>query len=88
MSDIFQFASFCYKFCFIKLEAPPTIGLTHKLEGKWEVPRHLLRFTRKLGEGNYGQVHEALFSEVLKVAVKTLKKSRKLFLDTLIYHAL
>ena len=64
---------------FMKLEAPPTIGLSHRLENDWEVPRHMLRLTKKLGEGHFGHVYEALFSEVLKVAVKSLKRSKSIF---------
>lgn len=43
----------------------------------WERPREEFRLLRKLGEGHFGEVWEALWSaENRRVAIKTLKQGR------------
>lgn len=44
----------------------------------WERPREEFRLLKKLGEGHFGEVWEALWSaENRRVAIKTLKQGRK-----------
>ena len=62
--------------------APQTVGLTYTLEDQWEIPRHLIVLTKKLGEGNFGEVFEAVYNGVTKVAVKTLKQSQYQQMDS------
>lgn len=43
----------------------------------WERPREEFRLLKKLGEGHFGEVWEALWStENRRVAIKTLKQGR------------
>lgn len=39
----------------------------------WEIPRSSLKFVRRLGHGQFGQVHEGLWNEKIPVAIKSLK---------------
>ena len=52
------------------------MGLSASLEDKWEIPRHQIELGKKLGEGNFGEVYEAMYNGIRKVAVKTLKSGR------------
>ena len=40
---------------------------------EWEIERTTLKFTRKLGHGNFGEVWEGLWNGTTQVAIKTLK---------------
>ncbi|CAI8047935.1 Tyrosine-protein kinase SRK3 (Fragment) [Geodia barretti] len=51
--------------------APNTAGLSYRDE--WEIERATLKFTRKLGHGNFGEVWEGLWNGTTQVAIKTLK---------------
>ena len=57
----------------MQLEVPQTAGLSHDLADKWEIDRNSIVLKRKLGEGQFGEVHEGLWNNSTKVAVKTLK---------------
>ncbi|XP_061099102.1 tyrosine-protein kinase SRK2 [Conger conger] len=56
-----------------KLEAPQTHGLSYNTVDQWEIDRNSIRLLRKLGAGQFGEVHEGLWNGTTAVAVKTLK---------------
>ncbi|XP_048842338.1 tyrosine-protein kinase SRK2 [Brienomyrus brachyistius] len=56
-----------------KLQAPQTHGLSYNTVDKWEIDRKLIKLIRKLGNGQYGEVHEGLWNNTTPVAVKTPK---------------
>nr|CAB3247115.1 tyrosine-protein kinase SRK2 [Phallusia mammillata] len=56
-----------------QLEIPQTAGLSHDLADKWEIDRSSLTLKKKLGEGQFGEVHEGLWNGCTQVAIKTLK---------------
>ncbi|KAJ8356026.1 hypothetical protein SKAU_G00188200 [Synaphobranchus kaupii] len=56
-----------------KPEAPQTHGLSYNTVDQWEIDRSSIRFIRKLGAGQFGEVHEGLWNGTTAVAVKTLK---------------
>ncbi|XP_076806007.1 tyrosine-protein kinase Src42A-like [Clavelina lepadiformis] len=56
-----------------KLEVPQTAGLSHDTADQWEIDRSSLTLTHKLGEGQFGEVHEGRWNKTTKVAIKTLK---------------
>ena len=56
------------------MEAPQTIGLSHEMADKWEIPRNMIRLKKKLGNGNFGDVYEGVWNNNTRVAVKTLKQ--------------
>lgn len=51
--------------------APNTAGLSYRDE--WEIERSTLKFTKKLGQGNFGEVWEGVWNGTTQVAIKTLK---------------
>lgn len=56
---------------------PPVLCLQRELFDMepWERPREEFRLLKKLGEGHFGEVWEALWSaENRRVAIKTLKQ--------------
>ncbi|XP_053202561.1 tyrosine-protein kinase Src42A-like [Panonychus citri] len=55
----------------IQIEKPTTSGLSHR--DQWEIDRTSLKFTRKLGQGQFGEVWEGLWNNTTPVAIKTLK---------------
>lgn len=57
-----------------RTEAPQTVGLSHELADKWEIPKNMIKLKKKLGHGNFGDVHEGLWNNSIKVAIKTLKQ--------------
>ena len=57
-------------------EAPQTVGLSHEMADKWEIPRSMIKLKKKLGHGNFGDVYEGLWNNSIKVAVKTLKQGQ------------
>lgn len=57
----------------IQVEKPPTSGLSHNTRDQWEIDRQSLKFMRKLGQGQFGEVWEGLWNNTTPVAIKTLK---------------
>ncbi|XP_067272821.1 tyrosine-protein kinase SRK2 [Pseudorasbora parva] len=56
-----------------KTVAPETHGLSYNTVDHWEIPRSSIKFLRKLGAGQFGEVFEGLWNDTTSVAVKTLK---------------
>lgn len=52
-------------------EKPQPEGLCHK--DQWEIDRRTLRFVKKLGQGQFGEVWEGLWNNTTPVAIKTLR---------------
>ena len=50
-----------------------TEGLSHRTRDQWEIDRSSLKFVRKLGQGQFGEVWEGLWNNTTPVAIKTLK---------------
>jgi hypothetical protein len=63
-----------------QIEKPVTADLSHNTRDQWEIERTSLKFVRKLGHGQFGEVWEGLWNNTTPVAIKTLKTGR-LFLD-------
>ncbi|XP_012676826.1 tyrosine-protein kinase SRK2 [Clupea harengus] len=57
-----------------KLEAPQTHGLSYNTADQWEIDRSSVHLLRKLGAGQFGEVHEGVWNDTTPVAVKTLKQ--------------
>lgn len=57
----------------IQIEKPVTGGLSHSTRDQWEIDRNSLKFVRKLGHGQFGEVWEGLWNNTTPVAIKTLK---------------
>jgi fyn-related kinase len=57
----------------IQIEKPVTDGLSHRTRDQWEIDRQSLRFVKKLGSGQFGDVWEGLWNNTTPVAIKTLK---------------
>lgn len=57
----------------LQVEKPVTEGLSHKTRDQWEIDRSSLKFVRKLGHGQFGEVWEGLWNNTTPVAIKTLK---------------
>ncbi|XP_037728341.1 uncharacterized protein LOC119559373 isoform X1 [Drosophila subpulchrella] len=56
-----------------EIEKPVTEGLSHRTRDQWEIDRTSLKFVRKLGSGQFGDVWEGLWNNTTPVAIKTLK---------------
>lgn len=56
-----------------QVEKPTTGGLSHNTRDQWEIDRSSLKFVRKLGQGQFGEVWEGLWNNTTPVAIKTLK---------------
>ena len=56
-----------------QIEKPVTDGLSHRTRDQWEIDRTSLKFVRKLGSGQFGDVWEGLWNNTTPVAIKTLK---------------
>ncbi|XP_052862093.1 tyrosine-protein kinase Src42A isoform X2 [Anopheles cruzii] len=56
-----------------EIEKPVTDGLSHRTRDQWEIDRTSLKFVRKLGSGQFGDVWEGLWNNTTPVAIKTLK---------------
>ncbi|KAM4695228.1 tyrosine-protein kinase FRK [Discoglossus pictus] len=57
----------------IKSEVPLPPDLSYKTADVWEIDRNSLRFLKKLGHGQFGEVWEGLWNNTTSVAIKTLK---------------
>jgi len=57
----------------VQVEKPMTSGLSHSTRDQWEIERSSLKFVRKLGHGQFGEVWEGLWNNTTPVAIKTLK---------------
>ncbi|XP_022645421.1 tyrosine-protein kinase Src42A-like isoform X3 [Varroa jacobsoni] len=57
----------------VQVEKPSTGGLSHKTRDHWEIDRSSLKFIRKLGQGQFGEVWEGQWNNTTPVAIKTLK---------------
>ena len=54
-------------------EKPQTAGLSKEANEAWEIDRKSIRFVKKLGAGQFGEVWMGLWNGTTEVAVKTLK---------------
>ena len=59
-----------------QIEKPVTEGLSHRTRDQWEIDRTSLKFVRKLGSGQFGEVWEGLWNNTTPVAIKTLKSGK------------
>ena len=57
----------------LKIDKPVTADLSHNTRDQWEIERTSLKFVRKLGHGQFGEVWEGLWNNTTPVAIKTLK---------------
>ena len=57
----------------VHLEKPVTADLAHNTRDQWEIERTSLKFMRKLGHGQFGEVWEGVWNNTTPVAIKTLK---------------
>lgn len=57
----------------LQIEQPVPYGLSPKTRDQWEIERSSLKFVRKLGSGQFGDVWEGLWNNTTPVAIKTLK---------------
>ena len=55
------------------MDKPITADLSHTTRDQWEIERSSLKFVRKLGHGQFGEVWEGLWNNTTPVAIKTLK---------------
>ncbi|XP_065590745.1 tyrosine-protein kinase FRK [Cyrtonyx montezumae] len=56
-----------------KVQIPTTFDLSYKTVDQWEIDRKSLKFLKKLGSGQFGEVWEGLWNNTTPVAIKTLK---------------
>ncbi|XP_052755909.1 tyrosine-protein kinase abl-1 isoform X1 [Galleria mellonella] len=57
----------------VQVEKPVTEGLSHRTRDQWEIDRSSLKFVKKLGHGQFGEVWEGQWNNTTPVAIKTLK---------------
>lgn len=57
----------------VQIDKPLTADLAHTTRDQWEIERSSLRFERKLGSGQFGEVWEGLWNNTTPVAIKNLK---------------
>ncbi|KAG5881597.1 hypothetical protein JTB14_031070 [Gonioctena quinquepunctata] len=57
----------------VQVEKPQPEGLSHRTRDQWEIERSSLKFIRKLGHGQFGEVWEGMWNNTTAVAIKTLK---------------
>ncbi|NXP57773.1 FRK kinase, partial [Chloropsis cyanopogon] len=57
----------------LKIQTPTTFDLSYKTVDEWEIDRRSLKFVKKLGSGQFGEVWEGLWNNTTPVAIKTLK---------------
>ena len=60
-------------YCIFQVDKPITADLSHTTRDQWEIERTSLKFVRKLGHGQFGEVWEGLWNNTTPVAIKTLK---------------
>ncbi|XP_040565036.1 tyrosine-protein kinase Src42A [Lepeophtheirus salmonis] len=58
----------------VQIEKPVTADLAHNTRDQWEIDRNSLKFIRKLGHGQFGEVWEGLWNNTTPVAIKSLKQ--------------
>lgn len=58
---------------FYQVQIPTTFDLSYKTVDQWEIDRKSLKFLKKLGSGQFGEVWEGLWNNTTPVAIKTLK---------------
>lgn len=61
-------------FVSLQIEKPVTADLSHSTRDQWEIDRSSLKFVRKLGHGQFGEVWEGLWNNTTPVAIKSLKQ--------------
>ena len=61
-------------FIHFQIEKPVTADLSHSTRDQWEIDRGSLKFVRKLGHGQFGEVWEGLWNNTTPVAIKSLKQ--------------
>jgi len=54
-----------------------TADLSHSTRDQWEIDRSSLKFVRKLGHGQFGEVWEGLWNNTTPVAIKSLKQGEQ-----------
>ena len=59
-----------------QVEKPVTADLSHSTRDQWEIDRSSLKFVRKLGHGQFGEVREGLWNNTTPVAIKSLKQGK------------
>ncbi|XP_050300935.1 tyrosine-protein kinase Src42A-like [Anthonomus grandis grandis] len=57
----------------VQVEKPQPEGLSHRTRDQWEIERTSLKFVRKLGHGQFGEVWEGMWNNTTPVAIKTLR---------------
>ncbi|KAF5301641.1 hypothetical protein FQA39_LY10688 [Lamprigera yunnana] len=57
----------------VQVEKPQPEGLSHRTRDQWEIDRTSLKFVKKLGHGQFGEVWEGMWNNTTPVAIKTLK---------------
>lgn len=70
-----------------QVEKPVTGGLSHSTRDQWEIDRNSLKFVRKLGSGQFGEVWEGLWNNTTPVAIKTLKMGKLDFYTKWVFRA-
>ena len=53
-----------------------TADLSHNTRDQWEIDRNSLKFIKKLGHGQFGEVWEGVWNNTTPVAIKTLKPGK------------
>uniref|UniRef100_F6RMF5 Tyrosine-protein kinase n=1 Tax=Ciona intestinalis TaxID=7719 RepID=F6RMF5_CIOIN len=77
VGDIARLGSPCKQSQMV-VESPQTIGLSHDIVDEWEIDRNSIQLGKKLGSGQFGEVHKGLWNKTTTVAVKTMKSSDSL----------
>lgn len=57
----------------VQVEKPQPLGLSHRTRDQWEIERTSLKFMKKLGHGQFGEVWEGMWNNTTPVAIKTLR---------------
>ena len=60
----------------VQIEKPVTADLSHNTRDQWEIDRNSLKFLKKLGHGQFGEVWEGVWNNTTPVAIKTLKPGK------------